>query len=196
MSHSKKRREDNERGKGGSHNSCVSCRRDGSGCKDSKGVVFFFFLWKNKLRQRPRADHSCSSFLIFGLPCPFPFLPVFLPSSVKPSIPLVCLPFCPFITFSCLPLSISSSNESPSFFSIDRMSKICCSPYTANEEPVRIQYKFQVPIYVFPAKKLHLLVSSNNVLSPNFHIPVSVSDLYIPRIGLPILLQPNRNRNI
>jgi hypothetical protein len=31
-----------------------------------------------------------------------------------------------------------------------------------------------------------------NVLSPNFHTHVSVSDLYIPRIGLPILLQPNR----
>jgi hypothetical protein len=31
-----------------------------------------------------------------------------------------------------------------------------------------------------------------NVLSPNFHIHVSVSDLYIPRIGLPILLQPIR----
>ncbi len=29
-----------------------------------------------------------------------------------------------------------------------------------------------------------------NVLSPNFQIPASVSVLYIPRIGLPILLQP------
>jgi hypothetical protein len=27
--------------------------------------------------------------------------------------------------------------------------------------------------------------------SPNFYIHVSVSDLYIPRIGLPILLQEN-----
>ncbi len=27
--------------------------------------------------------------------------------------------------------------------------------------------------------------------SPNFHIHVSVSDLYFPRIGLPILLQEN-----
>ncbi len=33
---------------------------------------------------------------------------------------------------------------------------------------------------------------NNNVLAPNFHIHVSVSDLYIPRIGLRILLQPNR----
>jgi hypothetical protein len=31
-----------------------------------------------------------------------------------------------------------------------------------------------------------------NVLSSNFLIHVSVSDLYIPRIGLHILLQPNR----
>jgi len=29
-------------------------------------------------------------------------------------------------------------------------------------------------------------------LSPNFHINVSESDLYIPMIGLPILLQENR----
>jgi hypothetical protein len=29
-------------------------------------------------------------------------------------------------------------------------------------------------------------------LSPNDHIHVSVSDLYIPTIGLPILLQENR----
>ncbi len=29
-------------------------------------------------------------------------------------------------------------------------------------------------------------------MSPNFHIPVYVSDLYIPRIGLPIFLQPNK----
>ncbi len=43
--------------------------------------------------------------------------------------------------------------------------------------------------------KLHdLVISKQNcgVLSPNFHIHVSVSDLYFPRIGLPILLQPNR----
>ncbi len=29
-------------------------------------------------------------------------------------------------------------------------------------------------------------------LSPNFHIHVSVSDLYIPTVGLPILQQENR----
>ncbi len=37
---------------------------------------------------------------------------------------------------------------------------------------------------IFPEKELH-------ALSPNFHIHVSVSDLYIPTIGLPILLQEN-----
>jgi hypothetical protein len=39
---------------------------------------------------------------------------------------------------------------------------------------------------------LHSLVISKQnykVLSPSFHIHVSVSDLYIPRIGLPILVQ-------
>jgi hypothetical protein len=40
-------------------------------------------------------------------------------------------------------------------------------------------------IYVFPEIKLRGLV-------PNFHIHTSVSDLYIPRIGPPILLKRNR----
>jgi hypothetical protein len=37
---------------------------------------------------------------------------------------------------------------------------------------------------IFPEKELRSL-------SPNFHIHVSVSDLYVPTIGLPILLQEN-----
>jgi hypothetical protein len=37
---------------------------------------------------------------------------------------------------------------------------------------------------IFPEKELC-------GLSPNFHINVSVSDLFIPMIGLPILLQEN-----
>jgi hypothetical protein len=37
---------------------------------------------------------------------------------------------------------------------------------------------------MFPEKEFH-------GLSPNFLIPVSVSDLYITTIGLPILLQEN-----
>jgi hypothetical protein len=41
------------------------------------------------------------------------------------------------------------------------------------------------PIYVFPEMKLRFLV-------PKSYIHVSVSDLYIPRIGLPIWLQQNR----
>jgi hypothetical protein len=41
------------------------------------------------------------------------------------------------------------------------------------------------PIYVFPEKELRSL-------SPNFHIHVSVSDSYIPRIGPHIFLQQNR----
>jgi hypothetical protein len=35
-----------------------------------------------------------------------------------------------------------------------------------------------------------------NVLSSSFHIHVSVSDLYITRSGLPVLLQPNRPRSL
>ncbi len=37
---------------------------------------------------------------------------------------------------------------------------------------------------IFPEKELRSL-------SPKFHIHVSVSDLYIPTIGLPIMLQEN-----
>ncbi len=37
---------------------------------------------------------------------------------------------------------------------------------------------------MFPEKELR-------DLSPNYHIHVSVSDLYIPTIGLPILVQEN-----
>ncbi len=50
------------------------------------------------------------------------------------------------------------------------------------------------PIDVFPEMKLRGLVISNtdHVLSPNFHIHESVSNLYIPWIGLPIKLQLNR----
>ncbi len=44
------------------------------------------------------------------------------------------------------------------------------------------------PIYVFPEMKLRGLV-------PNYYIHVSVSYLYIPRIGLPIWLQQNRQTN-
>ncbi len=44
------------------------------------------------------------------------------------------------------------------------------------------------PIYVFPEMKLGGLV-------PNSYILVSVSDLHIPRIGLPIWLQQNRQTN-
>jgi hypothetical protein len=69
--------------------------------------------------------------------------------------------------------------------------------YTSNEGRARIQYECLVPIYVFPEMKLLGLVVSkielfSNVLSPNFHIHVSVQNLYIPMIGLTILLQPNR----
>jgi hypothetical protein len=41
------------------------------------------------------------------------------------------------------------------------------------------------PIYVFPEKELR-------GLSPYFHIHVSVSDLYIPRIGPQLFLQQIR----
>jgi hypothetical protein len=60
---------------------------------------------------------------------------------------------------------------------------------TANERPVRIQYKCLVPIYVFPEIKLLFPKQKYNVLSPISYTEISVRDLYISRIGLPILLQ-------
>ncbi len=56
----------------------------------------------------------------------------------------------------------------------------------ANEGPVRIQNKRLVPIHGFQEKQLRGLVfpkQNYNVLSPNFHIHVSVSDLYNPIPG-------------
>ncbi len=43
----------------------------------------------------------------------------------------------------------------------------------------------EISIYALPEKELR-------GLSPNLHIHVSVSDLYIPTIGPPIFLQQNR----
>ena len=39
--------------------------------------------------------------------------------------------------------------------------------YTANEGPVRIQYKCLIPIYVFPEMKLLFPKQNYNVLSPS-----------------------------
>ena len=62
---------------------------------------------------------------------------------------------------------------------------------TANEGPVRIQYKRLVPIYVLPERKLLFTKQNYNVLSPRSYTHISVRDFYISRIGLPILLQGN-----
>jgi hypothetical protein len=62
---------------------------------------------------------------------------------------------------------------------------------TANEEPVRIQYQFLVPIYVLPGMKVLFSKQNFNFLSPRSYTHISVRDLYISRIGLPILLQGN-----
>ncbi len=51
-----------------------------------------------------------------------------------------------------------------------------------------IVYKCLVPIHVFP----EMIPKQNyDVLSPSFYTLISVRDLYISRIGLPILLQGN-----
>jgi hypothetical protein len=50
---------------------------------------------------------------------------------------------------------------------------------------VQFMHCTENPIYLFPEKKLCGLV-------PNSYIHVSVSDLYIPRMDLPIWMQQNR----
>jgi hypothetical protein len=65
---------------------------------------------------------------------------------------------------------------------------VTLSLYSANEEPVRIQYKCLVPIYIFPEMKLLFPKKKHNVLSLSSYTHISVRDLYISRIGLPILL--------
>ncbi len=62
-----------------------------------------------------------------------------------------------------------------------------CPLRTANEGPVRIQYKCLIPAYVFPEMKLLFPRQNYNVLSPSSYTHISVRDLYISRIGLPIL---------
>jgi hypothetical protein len=67
--------------------------------------------------------------------------------------------------------------------------------YTANEGPVRILNKCLVPIYVSTNITVKPPYFQNrtiyNVLSPNSYTHISVRDLYISRIGLSILMQPN-----
>ncbi len=60
---------------------------------------------------------------------------------------------------------------------------------TAKEGPVRIQYICLVLIYVLPEMKLLFPKQNYNFLSPSSYTHISVRDLYISRIGLPILLQ-------
>jgi hypothetical protein len=64
-------------------------------------------------------------------------------------------------------------------------------PDNTNEGPVGIQYKCLVPIDVFLEMKLLFPKQNYNVLSPSSYIHISVKDLYISRIALPILLQGN-----
>jgi hypothetical protein len=71
------------------------------------------------------------------------------------------------------------------------MGKKALASCTANEELMRIQYKCLVPISVFPEMKLLFPKQNYNVLSPSSYTHISVRDLYITRIGLPILLQEN-----
>ncbi len=65
------------------------------------------------------------------------------------------------------------------------------SKYTANKGPVIIQYKCLVSFDVFPEMKLLFPKQNYNLLSPSSYTHISLKDLYIYRISLPILLQGN-----
>ncbi len=51
---------------------------------------------------------------------------------------------------------------------------------TANEGPVRVQYKCLVPIYVFPEMKLFFPKQNSNVMSPSSYTQISVRDYIFP----------------
>jgi hypothetical protein len=63
--------------------------------------------------------------------------------------------------------------------------------YTANEGPLRIQYKCLVPTYVFPEMKQLFPKQNYNVLSSSSYTHISERDLYISWVGLPTLQQEN-----
>ncbi len=71
------------------------------------------------------------------------------------------------------------------------INKATKSKYTANEGPVIIQYKCLVSFDVFPEMKLLFPKQNYNLLSPSSYTQISLRDLYIYRISLPILLQGN-----
>ncbi len=68
--------------------------------------------------------------------------------------------------------------------------------WAANEGPGENPFQMSGSDLCIPRMKLRavsLFTKQNcNVLSPRFHINVSVRDLYVPSIDLPVLLQPNR----
>jgi hypothetical protein len=76
-------------------------------------------------------------------------------------------------------------------FQIFGILSLQCGWRTASKGPVRIQYKCLVSIYVVPEMKLLFPKQNYNVLSPSSNTPISVRDLYISRICLPIPLQEN-----
>jgi hypothetical protein len=55
--------------------------------------------------------------------------------------------------------------------------------HTANEGPVRIQYKGLVPMYVFTEMKLLFPKQNYYVLSPSSYTHISVRDLNVSRIS-------------
>jgi len=87
-------------------------------------------------------------------------------------------------------------------FSESSIFKVC---FRENDHRIKVEvlnfchspcYLPVIQIHVLPAlyRKSHLCIPRNETarLIPNSCIHVSVSDLYIPRIGLPIWLQQNR----
>ncbi len=71
---------------------------------------------------------------------------------------------------------------------VDIYEKIDMRTQTFDVPPQEVLHCNEICNFVFPEKELR-------GLSPNFHIHVSVSDLYFPMFGTPIFLQQNRQTN-
>ena len=112
------------------------------------------------------------NFLYLSIFLSFPFVHHESGINMKPGKELV---------FNLIPKRLDRSNYKPGLiFTVHCL----FTAFQRHCPPVNLHCK-ENPIYVFLFWELH-------VLSPNFHIHVSVSDLYIPRISPHISLQQNR----
>jgi hypothetical protein len=103
------------------------------------------------------------------------------PISPSPATPLQSLPF-PSPSYLLLVRLIITVRASKGAFLIDTQSRQGFSYHNPIMNPTLQRQNTENSKQLFPERELR-------GHSPNFHIHVSVSDLYIPTLDLPILLQ-------